>query len=207
MSRENFENSWLSESPMGLGRFETYDAIVSHINDLLNNNIQPDNLGNGIYKISLSQTMYYWIEDKNNTIILGVELEKQPQALVVMLTGKNPSHIGKSPYASDMYRFILNDNKNLSIRLMSDESLSDEGKSIWDRLFKMGVNISVYDQQNPGKTFTTFKTQEEMDQYFQHGNQDFKRYQYVLSESGEMLAETRSFFHIRMFREQVKGLL
>jgi hypothetical protein len=207
MSRENFEKTWLVEMPTGLGNFETYDALVYHINDLLNNGVNPVDLGNNIKKIVLSQTIYYWLEDKQSTIILGVELEKRPQALVVMLTGKNPKYRGKQPYASELYKFILDDNKNLSIRLMSDDSLSDEGKAIWDRLFNIGLNVSVYDKQKPGKTFTTFKNSDEMNRYFQHDDTDFKRYQYVLSEIGNMLAETRSYFHIRFFREQIKGML
>lgn len=207
MSREDFEKTWLAEMPVGLGQFETYDAIAYHIRDLLSNGIEPLDLGNNIKKNELSQTVYYWVQDKANAIALGVELEKRPQALVVMLTGKNPRLKGKPPYASELYKFILDNNKHLSLVLMSDESLSDEGKSIWDRLFRMGVNISVYDKENPGKSFTTLKTKEEMDQYFKYDNSDFKRYQYVLSESGEMLAETRSYFHIRKFREQIKGML
>jgi hypothetical protein len=207
MSREDFEKTWLTEMPVGLGQFETYDAIVYHIRDFLSNGIEPLDLGNNLKKIELSQTVYYWVQDKANTIALGVELEKRPQALVVMLTGKNPRLKGKPPYASELYKFILEDNKHLSLALMSDESLSDEGKAIWDRLFRVGVNISVYDKKNPGKSFTTLKSKEEMDQYFKYDDSDFKRYQYVLSESGKMLAETRSYFHIRKFREQIKGML
>jgi hypothetical protein len=55
--------------------------------------------------------------------------------------------------------------------------------------------------------FKTFKTKEEMDNYFELDNTDFKRYQYVLSESGEMLAETRSYFNTRRMRELIPGLV
>jgi hypothetical protein len=151
--------------------------------------------------------MYYWIEDKDGTIILGVNLEKKPQALVVGLTGKNPRYKKRQPYASELYKFILDDNKTQSLRLMSDQSLSDEGKSIWDRLFKMGLDVSVYDKENPGKSFITFKSSDEMNQYFRHDDTDFKRYQYVLSEGKEMLAETQALFNIRWYREQIKGML
>jgi hypothetical protein len=206
-SRENFAKSWLTEMPEGIGSFETYDAIKYHINDLLKNGVKFVDLENGIKKIELNQTIYYWIEDRKQNIILAIELEKLPQALVIRLTGKHPMYRGKSPYASELYKFILNDNKHFSIRLLSDVTLSDEGKAIWDRLFDMGVNVSVYDKENPGATFTTFKSQDEMNQYFKNDDTDFRRYQYVLSESGEMLAETRSHFHIRRFREQIKGML
>lgn len=207
MSREDFNQSWLTEMPEGLGKFETFDALEYHINDLIKNNVVPENLGNNVEKIELSQTVYYWVRDKNGAIVLGVELEKTPQALIVMLTGKNPKYKGKPPYASDLYKFILDDNKHLSLRLMSDISLSDEGKAIWDRLFQSGLSVSIYDRDNPGRSFTSLNSKEEMDQYFKNDDANFKRYQYVISESGEMLAETRSFFHIRRFREQVKGML
>jgi hypothetical protein len=206
-SREDFEKTWLTEMPEGIGSFETYDAIKYHINDLLKNKVKFTKLQNDVKKIELKQTIYYWIEDTQHNIVLAVELEKFPQALVVRLTGKHPLYRGKSPYASELYKIILNDNKHLSIRLLSDVTLSDEGKSIWDRLFNMGVNVSVYDNKNPGATFTTFNSHDEMNQYFKNVDSNFKRYQYILSESGEMLAETRSFFHIRRFREQIKGML
>jgi hypothetical protein len=114
----------------------------------------PADLGNGIKKIDLSQTMVYWYEDKNGTILLGVELDKtNHKGLLFILTGKNPRYRGKSPYASELYQFILRDNKTKSIRLLSDELLSDEGKQIWDRLFSMGLNVSVYDRESSGKSF------------------------------------------------------
>lgn len=205
-SRTDFNETWLTEMPMGLGTFETYDMLEYNIKDLLKNNITPEDLGNGYKKIDLSQTMFYWYEDKN-MIILGVELAKKPQGLVVQLTGKNPRYKGKPPFASDLYQLVIHDNKAKSLRLLSDESLSDEGKQIWDRLFSMGLNVSVYDRENPGKSFKTFKTKKEMDKHFELDNTDFKRYQYVLSESGEMLAETRSYFNTRRYRELIPGLL
>ena len=201
-SRIDFNETWLIEMPTGLGSFETYDMLEYNIKDLINNGVVPTDLGNGIKKIDLSQTMVYWYEDKNGTILLGVELDKKSQGLIVRLTGKNPKYRGKSPYASELYQFILRDNKTKSIRL-----LSDEGKQIWDRLFSMGLNVSVYDRESSGKSFKTFKTKEEMDSYFELDNTDFKRYQYVLSESGEMLAETRSYFNTRRMRELIPGLL
>jgi hypothetical protein len=204
--RTDFNETWLSEMPMGLGSFETYDALEYNIKDLLDNGISPKDLGNGVKKIELSQTLFYWYEDKN-IIILGTELVKKQQGLIVRLTGKNPKYRGKPPYASDLYQLILQDNKTRSLRLMSDESLIDEGKQIWDRLFSMGLNVSVYDRDYPGKTFKTFKTKQEMDKYFKLDDTDFKRYQYVLSETGEMLAETRSYFNTRRMREFVPGLL
>ena len=33
MSRENFNRSWLTEMPQGLGQFETFDTLEYHIHD------------------------------------------------------------------------------------------------------------------------------------------------------------------------------
>jgi hypothetical protein len=206
-SRTDFNETWLTEAPTGLGDFETYDGLEYHIRDLLSNNINPEQVNDQVKKIDLSQTQYYWIEDKSGTIILGLALDKMPQGLVIRLTGKHPKYRGRPPYASDLYMTVLRDNKNKSLRLVSDEALSDEGKNLWDRMFKTGFNVSVYDKTQPGKTFTTFKTQEEMDRYFKHDDTDYKKYQYVLSEVGEMLAETRSYFNTRRYRELIPGLL
>lgn len=49
--------------------------------------------------------------------------------------------------------------------------------------------------------------QEHMDQYFSHGDPSFKRYQYVISESGIVISETKSLFNTRRYRELISGLL
>jgi hypothetical protein len=46
-----------------------------------------------------------------------------------------------------------------------------------------------------------------MDRYFGNDDTNFRQYQYVLSEAGEVLAETRSYFNTRRMRELVPGLL
>jgi hypothetical protein len=205
--RADFNDTWLVEMPIGLGTFETYDALAYNIRDLLNNNVTPIKVSDNLLKIDLPKTVYYWYQDGKENIVLGAGLEKKPQALVVMLTGKNPKYKGAAPFASDLYKAILQDNASQSIRLMSDQSLSDEGKRIWDRLFDMGLNVSVYDIQNPGKSFVTFRDKDEMNSYFAKDDTDYKRYHYVLSQPGEMLAETRSYFNTRRLRELTPGLL
>jgi hypothetical protein len=199
-SRTEFNESWLTEMPEGLGRFDTFDQIEYNINDLKKNQLPIIKLTDNLNKVDLNQTAYYWYE-KNNTILLGVELDKRPQGWTVRLTGKNPRFRGRPPYASDLYSAVLKDNQHYSIRLLSDTQLSDEGYAIWKRLFDQGHKISVYDRADPGKSFQTFASSDEFDQYFQYDNRDFTRYQYVLSETGAMLAETRSFFATRRYRE------
>lgn len=199
-SRTDFNETWLIEMPEGLGSFETFDQVEYNINDLKRKQIPIKDLGNGLKKVELSQTLYYWYE-KNNQILIGVELDKRNQGYVVRLTGKNPAIRGNPPFASDLYLTILKDNQHKSIRLLSDVQLSDEGYKIWKRLFDQGAKISIYDKTQPGKSFQTFQNIQEFEQYFKHDDSNYKRYQYVLSGNRSTLSETRGWFHTRRFRE------
>ena len=203
--RKYFADSWITESPSGLGQFELWDSLEYGIKDRIAHGSQVVNVTDNLKKIVGNQVIYYWYGDASN-IILGVELNVRPQALVVTGLAKNPKYKGKSPWASELYSAILDDSHK-ALRIMSDTSLSDEGFSLWKRMFNQGHKISIYDAMQPGKTFKTFKDMDELEYYFQHDNDDFKRYQYVLTESGEILAETRSLFNRRRYRELIPGLL
>jgi hypothetical protein len=198
-SRTRFNQSWLTEMPSGLGSFETYHALDYSIKDRIKQGSKVLSLGNGLYKITGRQVSYYWAGAPDR-IDIAVELDITPQALVVNLTGKDPSLSSKPPYASDLYLAILKDSDR-SIRIMSDKQLSDEGYGIWKRLLRSGNTVSVYDNQDPGQTFKTFDTVADLDRYFADDDTNFMRYQYVLSQPGEMLAETRSYFNTRRYRE------
>lgn len=202
--REDFVVSWLCEMPQGMGRFETFAQIEHDIRERLATGGKPINVAGDISKLVGPQVVYYWIE-QDGEIALGVELQVKPQALVVALTGKNPKWMGKPPYASDLYNAILRDNDR-SLRLYSDEFLSDEGYAIWQKLLDQGHRISVYDKQQPGASFKTIDSADDLARYFKHGDPDFKRYQYVLSESSVAFLDTRSLFSLRRYREVV-GLL
>jgi hypothetical protein len=199
-SRNDFNNTWLFEMPSGIGSFEIFDAFIYTLKDLISTNIPVIKLDNNLNKIDLPSSVYYWYE-QNNEIILGSELHKKPQGLVISVTAKNPKYRGKPPFASNLYKTILKDNSNLNIRILSDTQLSDEGYSIWKSLFKDGVKISVYDRENPGKSFKTFDNIEDMEKYFEDDNSDFKRYQYIMSENIMQIAECKSFFNTRRYRE------
>lgn len=204
--RADFIDTWLTEMPEGLGSFPTFDQLEYTIKDRIKSGSPVIDVTHDTKKIVGKQVLFYWIESSNGEIILGSELQIKPQGLVVSVTGKNPKYQGKSPYASDLYNLILKDSGK-SIRLISDVSLSDEGYEIWKRLFQQGHKISVYDSTNPGKSFTTLDSIQDMDQYFAKDDTDFRRYQYVLSWAGEVLAETRSYFNTRRMRELIPGLL
>jgi hypothetical protein len=197
-SRTDFNESWLTEMPQNIGSFPLYDALEYSIKDRIKSGSTVVDLGNGLKKIDGSQVKFYWYE-KNGIILLGAELSIRPQGLVVSSLAKNPKVKG-APYATDLYDAILNDS-NRAIKLLSDVDMSEEAFKMWSRLLTMGHKISVYDSSEPGKTFKTIDDVNELRQYFKNDDRNFRRYQYVLSESGEMLAETRSYFNTRRMRE------
>jgi hypothetical protein len=203
--RNDFNETWLAEMPQGLGSFDTFDTIDYTIKDRIRHGSEVIDVTNDIKKIVGSQTMFYWYQS-GDQIVLATEMLIKAQGLVVTVTGKNPKWRGKPPYASELYDAILDDN-NRSLRLFSDESLSDEGYAIWKRMLASGHSVSVYDKENPGKSFVTFNNASEMDEYFADDDTDFKRYQYVLSERNDMLAETRTLFLLRRHREFIDRLL
>jgi hypothetical protein len=198
-NRTNFNETFLSEMPNGIGVFGTYPQLVSNIKEQIDYNANIIQLPNNLNKIIRSTTLLYWYGDENN-IILGCELRIESEGLVVSLTGKSPDYKKKPPYASELYNAILDDS-NRSLRLLSDSNLSDEGFNIWKRLFDDGRNVSIYSLNNPGQSFKPFKTFNDMEQYFAHNRLDLNKYQYVLSESGDQFGDIIAIFGIRRARE------
>ena len=201
-SRVNFESTWLAESPNGIPKTDLSASIITAIRDRLNYGFRAIELGSGYKKIEGDQVVFYWYEDTGK-ILLGVELEKRYQALVVNGVGK--ANRGVPPYASDLYDVVLRDRKNMpgmnSVRIMSDRDLSEEGLAIWQRLLEKGHKVSIYDAANPGQSFVEITSVEDMQQYFKMGDKEFRRWQYIISESGVVYAETRGFFLTRKMRE------
>jgi len=197
-NRTDFNETWLAEMPRGLGTFPMYATVKYSIRDRIKSGSPVIDLGNSLKKIQGQQVVYYWYE-KDGNILLGAVLDIRPQGLVVSALGKLPDFIGP-PYASDLYDAILNDS-NRSIKLISDIDLSEDAFKLWSRLVDMGHSVSVFDRTNPGQSFTTIKNADDLKTYFAHDDTDFRKYQYVLSESTEMLAEVRSYFNTRRMRE------
>lgn len=196
-NRSDFNATWLLEMPKNIGSFQLFDMLEYNIKDRVQSGSNVADLGNGLKKIVGQQVAYYWYEDKGQ-ILLGAELAIAPQGLVVTGLAKNHRMSGP-PYASDLYDAILNDSGR-SIKLLSDTDMSENVFEVWARLLTMGHHISVYDNSNPGQSFNTVNTIDELKKYFQD-NESYRKFQFVLSESGEMLAETRSYFNTRRMRE------
>ena len=198
-SRTDFNETWLTEMPRRAEPIDLYGSIVSAVKDRIQGNMPVTKLNNNLNKLIGNHTIVYWYGNQEN-IILGVELDIKYQGLVVNIVGKNPKYTNQPPYASDLYTAILNDTHR-PIRLFSDSSLSDEGLKIWKRLVQLGNSVSVYNRENPGQTFKTFDSPEELDQFFSGTDASFSKYQFMISEVGPTLAETRSFFNLRRVRE------
>ena len=198
-SRNDFNETWLFEMPMGIGKINTFQEIEYIIRERQDIGTNVIKLQNNFFKMVGYTLLYYWWGSETE-VVLGIELQIKPQGLVVNLVGKNPSYKGKFPFASDLYDVILRDTDE-SIRILSDEQLSDEGYGIWKKLLSTGHKISVYDAKEPGKTFQYFKTFDDMDQYFKLHNNEYKRYQFILSESVVSFGDTVSQFRTRRYRE------
>jgi hypothetical protein len=196
--RTRFNESWLSEQPMGIDPIDSYDGLVFNIKDLMRYGLKPVADGPGIMKIETSISIYYWFGTET-TYDLIVEIEKTPQAYVARLIGKNPDLAKGPPYAADLYAHIA-DTAPLSVRFMSDTQMTGAAKKIWKNLFKNGRYITIYDRDQPGQTYKTFDNLNDFEDFFKHGDHYYKRYQYVLSRSNT-IAEARSFFNTRRMRE------
>lgn len=190
--------------PSGLGSFETFDTLDYTIRDFLRHGISPIKLDGGLRKIETSTVVLYWFV-RNEEIVIGTELYKKPEALVVSVTGKNPKFKGKAPFASDLYSAILKDSGK-NIRLMSDSQLSDEGLDLWKKMVAGGHKVSVYDRNEPGKTFASFNEPSELDAFFKYDDTDYLRYQYVLSENVLEYCSMRASFRLRLLRENTPGV-
>jgi hypothetical protein len=191
------------ESPMGVGKFPTYDGLCRVIRELAQD-YSPIALENDLKKIEVGGMVLYWYE-KDGVILLGCELHIRPQGLVVSITGKNPDlPKGSQPYASDLYVKIIQDT-NMAIRLLSDEQLSDEGKGIWKRLYDAGLCISVYDrsEKTAGRSYKKLRTLDDFESYHRDNDPSYMQYQYILAKNkSAALSETFAFFNLRAMRER-----
>jgi hypothetical protein len=204
MTRENFNESWLSEMPERIGTTELIDMLEYNIKDLIRNGQHPEQIGT-LWKIELSSVVYYWQTDTSGNIIIAVEFGKKPNTLVVHAIGKR-GNAGKPPFASDLYLAVLADRRgaNNAIRLSSDDTLSERGFEIWRRLLLAGHSISVYDKSSPGQTHQRINSVEELASFFKDDDRNYRRYQYILSEDTGI--DIRAQFLTRRTRE-LAGML
>ncbi len=196
---EDFSASWLVEMPMGISPLSNnlFNGIVNNMQEFKQAGLQPDDLGNGYYRLEGSQVAFYWHE-ANGVIDIIAELGVRPQSLVMHQIAKNPNST-TSTFATELYPTIIRNN-NKSLVLISDEYLTDQGLNVWIRLLNLGYPISVYDRENPKQGLTPLKTQTQLMQFFKSKDATKKRYQYVLSGSDAKLGESMVFFNTKRLR-------
>jgi hypothetical protein len=202
-SRTDFNQTWLVEMPARLGDFgETFEILEKTINSWIQDGHVPVPLGNGLYKLSGQTMVYYWFQTGSD-ITVAVELQRRPQGFIVDVVGKKPKYKNSAPYATDLYQAVLNDTSGSL--LFSDGQLSNDGIRLWKRLMLDGSTaVSAYNSQSPGKTFVTLTDPSQLDDYMSAGHYHDR---FVLSKRGHSLAETRSYFHTRRYRELAGMLL
>jgi hypothetical protein len=196
--RDAFNYTFLFESPDVL-EFPTWEILkhdIEEIKQIAHDKIKP--LENNIYKLKLTNLIYFWVENDNHEIILGVSLERKPRGYAIIMSGKSKNYKSKPPFASDLYLLILKDLKNDVI--ISDKTLSQTGFNTWHRLFKQGCKLLVYNTDEPGKSFSRINSEDELKNFY-HKGKEFQKWRFVLSESLKTQAETWASFRIRLHRE------
>jgi hypothetical protein len=210
-TRGEFEDSWLFEMPEGTPPSDYSRTVENNIRDVISFTKRLghkiEDLGNNLRKIELTNSVYYWYEvDKQ--ILLGIELSKKGQTVIVNLIGKYNK--GKAPFASDLYDAVLKDRKKINpgndnICIMSDKFLSEEGLRIWVRLLQQGHKIMVYNSDAPGQSQIRITSVEELQQFFKMNDPAGQKFRYVISESTSY-ADLIAVFNIRRIRELHKIL-
>ena len=211
MSREDFIESWLFESPRRVQAMGLIDAIVNNINELISvTNKEPTVISANFKKIEYAENdsnsgiIYYWFESSTGEIILAGEFSKKPQCLTVNNIGKKGAGF---PYASDLYVAVLNDRKKVlsaynSINLRSDDLMTNKGFDIWKRLLSNGHKISIYNKNSvaPGQSHQMIRSVTDLEKFF-GDNKTHEQYQFILSESTHSEFETRMIFNSWRSRE------
>ena len=128
-SRTDFNQTWLTEMPEGLGGIELWDMMLYNIQDQIRHGAQVIAVNANLKKITESQTVYYWWEVAGE-MVLAAEFSVRPQAYTVNAVAKSPPWRRKPPYVTDLYQAVLADTGQ-SIRLFSDTQLSNAGMVVW----------------------------------------------------------------------------
>jgi len=195
----DFNESWISETPMGVGGYPgLYQTIVTDMSDIQNyGRAATTDMGNGYYKLTGTSSVFYWRE--NDSIIeIIMSLTPKPHALVVTGIAKNPNYTGNT-YATDLYRVALSDSGK-SLRFTSDDMMTSDGIKVWKRLVTDGFKVSIYDKNNPSELIQ-ITNPSELESYFKPNERSFARWQYVLSESHEKSADIWYNFRVMKIQE------
>lgn len=168
---------WLDYMPPNMKFLFSFDRITDNIYFRINNSEQIIQLLPNIYKIQGKYVSHYWIQHEAK-IILGIELQHVDEGLVVTLVGKKQLYKNKTPFASELYRIILNDNK--SAKIFSDTVMNIDGLNIWKRLINSD-NVFVFDKKNQKILIGPVLSPNDLDK-FVNADTGYKNYQFVLTK-------------------------
>lgn len=200
---ERFKNTFIYESPrqISTGQLST---VINDLRDVINTHISDNTpvwqANKNTFKISTAHNLYYWNINENNEIILAAQINKDPDmSAIVTMLGKDQRYIGKSPYASTLYELIVKD-LGKSVTFKSDETLTADAFANWSRLLEKGYKILVFDQNMPGKSCKILKTIDNMKEFYKDDD-EFRRYQFVLSENARHALAVYDGFALYRMRE------
>lgn len=202
---QQFKNTFLLESPQRIDH-HNLNGVVHDLATIINAHISLGDIirviSNNVFRIKVAGLLFYWMADNNKRdgkIILAVQCHEEPLAIIVKMLGKDENYIGKPPFVTDLYGAIIKD-LDKSITFMSDETLTIDAFAAWQRLFQQEYKILVFDQEHPAKTITPILSVTDLEKYY-NTDQNFKRYQFILSENLEQINEAFSGFDLYRMRE------
>lgn len=180
---EIFYRTFLMEMPWVVAGSNDFEAQHQMLEELLSDGAEPEQISNGVYKLTTGNQLTYWVGDANAaSVSIIVDTEVNGNFCKVVLTSKNPAIAPKSPpYASDLYLLIKQDLSMLNLVFTSDSMLSADAIKLWSRLANQGEHISVYDTQASQYVLSPIETVDELSKYL--GDHNSSQYVFVLSES------------------------
>jgi len=199
--RQLFFESWLTEMPQQIGPRNDFPGMKIALEDF-KQFYDEESLGNNLYAIEGLSTLYLFTRIPNTDSIASiVEFEKSPQVLTVRSASKDPALKGNPPYITDLYLAALAYTKDKSLKMASDNMITDQGFSIWKRLFDQGYTVSVYNIKDPNTTHKKITSIEELEQYFGVDVSN-KNYRFTLSETDrKWFGQVREYFLLNRTRQ------
>ena len=182
MTYKSFYDVFLVEMPMRLNGGNDFESQLEMIQENLKYNDNVEVIAPNVFKTVNDNQITYWCGDStatNVSIIVDTEIHGTFQKIV--LTSKNPK-LGKTAiYASELYCIIKDDAAATNLVFSSDEFISDDAIRLWSRLVAQGHKIAVFDSVSGKYILSPISSQDELLSFV--GNQDRRRYVFVMSES------------------------
>jgi len=187
MEYDTFFKVFLAEMPWRVAGNNDFLAQLEMLRELISYENEVTEVSPGIFKVTADDQYTYWAGNLAATnVSIIVDATVIGNYCKVTLTSKNPSMIGKPPFASDLYLVIIHDLHKRNIMFASDSIVSDNAVNLWVRLLDIGKKLSVFDSSQPQYALTPIATKDELLTYV--GDSLYQKYIFVLSENIECWA-------------------